>query len=351
MFKKQPSIKNYSALKSSDRRRFQSDVFDSYPTIKEFHSVEGAPSFFTEDLQKAKFSSHIDDLGLVYAMDNSPTWFQVNGTEPIPTDLMIPGLVAGSEGLPNLKAGDLVAICINGYKYPLAVGRMALDTSNIAVRSGMKGKAVNLIHVYQDCLWAMGDKSEPPNLESIERSEDSDDEEDDEDVDDLAHQTQSRLTVEEQKDRQQDIPEEDSANVEEKPQLSTNDIDQLVKDTFYQALVYKLTKGHSPELLPMSASTLYSTYMLPSRPLVNGSEVDVKKSSWKKMQKFLKDMEKAGVCKLKDRKGETHVVSINWSHEALTTAKKYKTLASKPSNAAEKSALPEAFTEGHRTDI
>ena len=122
------------------------------------------------------------------------------------------------------------------------------------------------------------------------------------------------------------------------------DIDQLLKDTFYHALVYKLTKGHSPELLPMSASTLYSTYMLPSRPLVNGLEVDVKKSSWKKMQKFLKDMEKAGVCKLKDRKGETHVVSINWSHEALMTAKKYKTLESKPAGAAEKSASSEAST-------
>jgi translation initiation factor 2D len=95
MFKKQPSIKNYSALKSSDRRRFQSDVFDAYPVIKDCHSVEGAPSFFTEDLQKAKFSSHIDDLGLVYAMDNSPTWFQVNGPEPIPTGKNCNNLVHG----------------------------------------------------------------------------------------------------------------------------------------------------------------------------------------------------------------------------------------------------------------
>ena len=98
---------------------------------------------------------------------------------------------------------------------------MALDTSNIAVRSGMKGKAVNLIHVYQDCLWAMGDKSDPPNLQSIERAEDTDDEEDEEDVDDLAHQTQSRLTVEEQKEGNQDIPENEPLNAEEKPQLST----------------------------------------------------------------------------------------------------------------------------------
>lgn len=113
--------------------------------------------------------------------------------------------------------------------------------------------------------------------------------------------------------------------------LFGSDIDEMLKSTFYQALAFKLTKNHSPELLPMSASTLYSTYMLPSRPLLNGQEVDVKKSSWKKMQKFLKDMEKAGICKLKDRKGESHIVSINWSHEDLALAKPYKTLESKSS--------------------
>ena len=33
-------------------------------------------------------------------------------------DLMIPGLVLGPEGkLPDLKAGDLVAITIKGYPY------------------------------------------------------------------------------------------------------------------------------------------------------------------------------------------------------------------------------------------
>jgi translation initiation factor 2D len=97
---------------------------------------------------------------------------------------------------------------------------MALDTSKIAVRSGMKGKAVNLIHVYQDCLWAMGDKSDPPNLESIKRPENSDDEEDEDDVDDLAHETENRLSVEEHKNGDED-GEQEPAHVQEKPQLST----------------------------------------------------------------------------------------------------------------------------------
>jgi translation initiation factor 2D len=240
---------------------------------------------------------------------------------------------------------------------------MAVDTAKITVRSGMKGKAVNLIHVYQDFLWALGDKSDPPNLEALGSAEDGDSEEEDE-METLADQTHITLVLDQDRQVKKDENTETSQppQQDEKPHLSTkgrdilrdrsfwyepysdhirflSDIDQLLKDTFYQALVYKLTKSHSPELLPMSASTLYSTYMLPCRPIVNGSEVDVKKSSWKKMQKFLKDMEKAGVCKLKDRKGETHVVSINWSHEALVMAKRYKTLESKPANASEK--LPE----------
>jgi translation initiation factor 2D len=85
MFKKQPSLKNYSALKSSDRRRFQADVFDSYPVIKDHHAAEDASPFLAGDLQKAKFATHVDDLGILYSMDNSPTWFQVNDSMPIPT--------------------------------------------------------------------------------------------------------------------------------------------------------------------------------------------------------------------------------------------------------------------------
>ncbi len=39
----------------------------------------------------------------------------------------------------------------------------------------MKGKAVHIIHVYQDYLWTMGDKSEPPQLS--QELDESDDEE------------------------------------------------------------------------------------------------------------------------------------------------------------------------------
>jgi translation initiation factor 2D len=237
---------------------------------------------------------------------------------------------------------------------------MAIDTAKIKVRQGMKGKAVNLIHVYQDFLWALGDKSNPPEIDSIEELEGVDSDHDSE-MEDASRQMENSHIAEQSTFTNQQTENENvqAETKEEKPALSTKgtwaclavmtvmnldtnflsfrlDIDQLLKNTFYQALAFKLTKTHPPELLPMSASMLYSTYMLPSRPFVNGQEVDVKKSSWKKMQKFLKDMEKAGICKLKDRKGESHIVSINWNHEELTSAKPYKTLESKSSANNEK---------------
>lgn len=65
---------------------------------------------------------------------------------------------------------------------PLAIGTMAVPTSEIRPRSGMKGKAVHIIHVYEDFLWAMGDKSGPSELESISDDEYEEEEEEEEET-------------------------------------------------------------------------------------------------------------------------------------------------------------------------
>lgn len=57
---------------------------------------------------------------------------------------------------------------------------MATPTSEIKPRSGMKGKAVRIIHVYEDFLWAMGDKSEPPEIHDVSDDEYVEEEEADE---------------------------------------------------------------------------------------------------------------------------------------------------------------------------
>lgn len=67
---------------------------------------------------------------------------------------------------------------------------------------------------------------------------------------------------------------------------------------------------------------------MPCRPLDVGTEIDIKKSSWKKLQKFLKAMEKSGLVKTKDQRGETMIISVDWSHASLQVLRKYKTMES-----------------------
>lgn len=56
---------------------------------------------------------------------------------------------------------------------------MTIPTSDIKPRSGMKGKAVHIIHVYEDFLWSMGDKSELPEMQGISDDEYEEEEEED----------------------------------------------------------------------------------------------------------------------------------------------------------------------------
>lgn len=92
------------------------------------------------------------------------------------------------------------------------------------------------------------------------------------------------------------------------------DVDEILKKSLLQALLYKLKPENAQTQLPMSASVLYSSYILPSRPADIGEEADIKRSSWKKMQKFLKTMEKADLLKIKEQRGEVVVTSVDWNH-------------------------------------
>ncbi|RCI04594.1 hypothetical protein CU098_011374 [Rhizopus stolonifer] len=342
MFKKPlANLKSFSPLRSSDRRRFQADAYEAHPSVKEMCTAEGASHLMPDDLRSAKFISHTGTPGVVYMSDKQVLWISIKKLPPIPTvytmwqypnmlpklytwgpvihrlmegaDLMIPGLVLGPEGvLPTLDTGDLVAITIKGYSYPLAIGTMAVPTSGIKPRSGMKGKAVHIIHVYQDFLWSMGDKSDPPQLEHM-----SDDEYEEE-------EGEEKGTVE----KATPAPKEPMLEEKGAVQLTTADIDEWLKKSLYQALVYKIKQKNATHLLPLSASSLYSAYIMPCRPSDIGTEIDIKKSSWKKLQKFLKAMDKAGLLKTKEQRGETMVTSVNYSHPSLENLHKYKTMES-----------------------
>ncbi|KAG0779657.1 hypothetical protein G6F22_010513 [Rhizopus arrhizus] len=341
MFKKPiANLKTFSPLRSSDRRRFQNEAYEAYPSLKD-------SPLMPEDLRSAKFIAQNGAAGVVYvSQDHQPLWITIENLPPIPTvyttwqhpdmlpilytwtpviqkliegaDLMIPGLVPGPTGtLPELDQGDLVAITVKGYRYPLAIGTMVLPTSDIKPRSGMKGKAVHIIHVYQDYLWTMGDKSEPPQL-----SQELDESDDEEGVDEEVKE--EIVNEKEQEEKEEKLVEQEPVK-----QLSIEEIDDILKTSLYHALVYKITPDNNT-IFPISASSFYSAYIMPSRP-VGAEAADIKKSSWKKLQKFLKVIEKSGLLKTKEQRGETMIMSIQWSHPTLQQVAKYKTIEQQPS--------------------
>jgi translation initiation factor 2D len=171
-------------------------------------------------------------------------------------------------------------------------------------------------------LWAIGDRTFPEGftLSGVERiaqpapsAEGGEDEEEVEGGDDLEHKAAEDSDTgemekvgevtegtEEQGDRdfeaamagldvdEQEGGAEGEADAEEKQEAAgvgeAAMMDQLIVTTFLRAAKYVVKDRQ----LPMLASTFYASYMLPARP--DGSVIELKHSSFKKVTAFLEEM-------------------------------------------------------------
>ncbi|KAJ2071915.1 hypothetical protein GGH13_003040 [Coemansia sp. S155-1] len=369
MFKKPFHTKTRAPLRSSSGRHLIQESKELFTAAWE--QVEKAENNSSSEcdsvnaegpmpdkLQAAKFTSHIGDRGeIFYSEVGDPLWLKVEAVAGgaamlIPTvytlwkfpmllpvlwttslvipkliggaDLMVPGLLIPREGLPDLKKGALVAICCPGNAAAQAVGVLNLDTHGLHSVAGAKGKAVLITHTYMDHLWGSGSKQPLPTIEFagaadlVRIGDDSDDNNSDNEHD---------LDGEEQRpsDDKQSVSAALELATDEGPPSSLTDsvaeavapdeMDELLMNSLRQIMATVLDAAHATELLPINASTIYSTYMVPSAP--RGRELDIKKSSHKKLAKFLKAAEKHGLIKLKDIRGELHIKSFNWAHKDM----------------------------------
>ncbi|KAG0089448.1 hypothetical protein BGZ93_011028 [Podila epicladia] len=394
MFKKPvASLKSFSPLRSSDKRRLRDEILASFPELKEMKSpISDAPvnAVITPDgLQSAKFTSYIEEPGTMYTdAEGTPLWFKISNSKKeslivpslymiwkFPTlipglttwnpvvdklkngaDLMIPGVITANTEIPDIEEGCLVVIRARGNRYPLAIGTMAVSGKVIASSRGIvppKGKAVHILHVHEDQLWVMGNKQNLPSdwasgpkpvLGDEYESTDGEDGDatDEEDVRELADSLGTSVVLDiNGKERAEldysPVTEacertlstiEAPAPVEEEPivVLSTAEVDQALSEALLQVLKFKITEANSKELLPMNASTLYSSYVLPNRSRGRAAEADIKKSSWKKLAKWLKAVEKQDLVKCKEIKGELFLLGVNWNHPQLKGFAGHKTV-------------------------
>ncbi|KAJ2525184.1 hypothetical protein GGI11_000217, partial [Coemansia sp. RSA 2049] len=129
--------------------------------------------------------------------------------------------------------------------------------------------------------------------------------------------------------------------------ISSDEMDDLLFTTLKQVMATVLGQDIALPLLPIVASTLYSTYMVPNSP--KGKEIDIKGSNFKKLAKFLKAADKRGLLKLKEIRGEMYVKSFDWGHQEMVQYTPYIVAPAKDGLASANKDQPQT-SQGSRKD-
>merc|ERR1719235_1329179 len=75
-------------------------------------------------------------------------------------DVMLPGVVPPEKGFGYMRAGQPRVVTIPNNPFPIAIGKMLIGTEDVE-KSGMKGKALQVVHHFRDELWSLCGKECP----------------------------------------------------------------------------------------------------------------------------------------------------------------------------------------------
>ncbi|KAI4621453.1 uncharacterized protein J4E87_006670 [Alternaria ethzedia] len=404
MFKKKPTIKPLSPLKSSDRRRTADQIIadfgidipvdaDANPDDKAASSTAGLTalrkSLLPENALSARFTTTAGpDLkqvsGTIYVGSHEGTsgeqrvlWAKV-GDKMYPTvytlwhnprivpllytplvvvekmqggaDLMTPGLQRGPPFPKKATKGAIVAIVsLEAPTVPMAVGECVIDVSALGKVQGTKGMAVSTFHWAGDELWSWSSTgkagTEPPDIlqgwdddngEEASLAErtaavDLDDNEGGINLD--ATPTERSEAEKAQGVQGEDAPSNnDFIDVLEDKELTTKEIDEAFKNAFLYGVRYHMdhNKGHPSYGLdfPISQTNVMSTLVLPFLPTytpARTASLQIKKTSWKNLRKFVRYLDKQQILKCKDRDGnEVVVLDIDFKDRQIESFVPYR---------------------------
>ncbi|KAI5766260.1 EIF2D [Gulo gulo luscus] len=356
MFTKAFRVKSNTAIKGSDRRKLRADVAAAFPTLGTDQVSALVPG--KEELNIVKLYAHRGDAVTAYVCGGNPILFELEKNlyptvytlwsypDLLPTfttwplvleklvggaDLMLPGLVVPPAGLPQVQKGDLCAIALAGNRAPVAVGVAAMSTAEM-LTSGLKGRGFSVLHTYQDHLWRSGDKSSPPSLApSALDAPDVNEEKGSVQADPALQGDMRRLTLEgEDKEngevRQQMCGEKSLSEAAEDPgarglnpdptdsKTLQEQMDELLQRCFLHALKCQVKKAD----LPLLTSTFLGSYMFSCCP--EGRQLDIKKSSYKKLSKFLQHMQQEQMVQVEElSRGVESIVAVDWRHPRITS--------------------------------
>ncbi|KAF8591696.1 hypothetical protein K439DRAFT_1401788 [Ramaria rubella] len=361
-------IKTSAPLRSSDRRKLKQRIVQIFALESD---SEAGDILVPEPILSLRFNTHLDEPGVAYlSPDGVPLWFSLGkvSNDLIPTvytlwkrptllpvlstpsavipvlmggaDLMIPGVV---QYPPNVRRTDLVAVMqyINENDLlspPLAVGRMAVHAEEL--KESAKGKAVHVLHTFGDSLWEMGGKSEPPKPFPCNSSANQPD---------VTLDAPSILEAPLEAVQDEDGSSLTTLRLETTPaqekfssslsEATPQDITAILRSSTVQAIQSQLSKL-PPSAFPITSSTLYSSYILPARPLTSqtiSTPIDIKHSTHKNLTVFLKSIEKDGLLRLKEFKDGLNILGVNASHPEIQAHKPYWTVGDQEEKEEKKS--------------
>ncbi|MCL7035421.1 hypothetical protein MKW94_006807, partial [Papaver nudicaule] len=276
-------------------------------------------------------------------------------------DLMFPGISIPEEGMPSFLSGKPWAVKVPGNPAPIAVGVTTMSSTE-ALKAGLRGKALRITHYYRDSLWESAEGHCVPNAGFFEDvvygdpacssgSQGSDSIEDfgnvhgdqtygygvggDIEVNDIKleqdpgasnqadikNETAEQITTNMSGLRVAENVSAEESNAEKDQQaLSSEEVDALLDKCLLQALHTTVKEKD----LPMPGSTLWSNHVLPCRP--TGVTLDIKKSSHKKLSKWLQSKSSMGLISSKEdkHKKEVMLLAVNRKHSDYTSFKPEK---------------------------
>jgi len=365
-------VKSNTQMKGSDKKKLKAALKKSFSKLTDDDLNQLLPA--KEEIVVSKIFTFSEESVLLYIHNKNTVFFEMEKDkiffpsiytlwkypEMIPflttwppvmsriangADLMLPGVIVDEEkGIKaycdgKLSKGDLVAVNLQSNKAPVAVGTAWLSSEDMYM-AARKGKCVNTVHFYGDQLWAAGTREQLPDLGGPEMGflvkgdyygEQSEEEEEEEDkgetdvadpVDDVARDAEN-LKIDTD-DKCEENNKEPTVIDSRTPQEI---MDSLLDSAFLQSL--RTSCSAKKAEFPMLTSNFYRLHMVPAcQP---DHQLDVKKSSYKKLSKFLEKKEKFGVIKIKElTKGVESIMSVDYDHELVTNFRVVKHAKEEP---------------------
>ncbi|ORY15472.1 eukaryotic translation initiation factor SUI1 family protein [Clohesyomyces aquaticus] len=288
-------------------------------------------------------------------------------------DLMTPGLQRGPPFPKKATKGAVVAIAsLESPTIPMAVGTCEIDVSALQKVQGVKGHAVQIFHWSGDELWSWsttgkpginppdsldgwGDEKERAET-GLEGEADALDLEDDQEEEDGGVAISGGPTERSEAEKAQGVDGEDAVtskdfiDVVEDKEMTTKEIDDAFIDAFFYGVHHRINahKDHSSHGLefPLSQSKFMSLLVQPFLPTFTPkrtASLQIKKTRWKNLKKFINFLDKEGLLRSKNKDGnEVVITDIQFAHPRFLEFVPYRLPKKETPASSGSSGKPEA---------